>query len=82
MKGKFRLEDDLVYKMPVHFGGEPFLPCTYCLRDMTSISISFETDEEALLRIIPEDLDLISPSVNVQFAECRDIDWMSEGNTA
>ena len=79
MKGKFRLEDDLVYKMPVHFGGEPFYPVRTVYGDMTSISISFETDEEALLRIIPEDFDLISPSVNVQFAECRDIDWMSGG---
>lgn len=79
MKGKFRLEDDLVYKMPVHFGGEPFYPVRTVYRDMTSISISFETDVKALLRIIPEDFDLINPTVNVQFAECRDIDWMSGG---
>lgn len=79
MKGKFRLEDDLVYKMPVHFGGEPFYPVRTVYGDMTSITISFETDEEELLRIIPEDFDLISPTVNVQFAECRDIDWMSGG---
>ena len=71
MKGKFRIEDDLVYKMPVHFSGEPFYPVRTVYGDMTTISISFETDEDALLKIIPEDFDLTSPTVNIQFAECR-----------
>lgn len=79
MKGKFKIKDDLVYKMPIHFSGEPFYPVRTVYGDMTTISISFETDEDALLNIIPEDFDLISPTVNVQFAECRDIDWMSGG---
>ncbi|MDD4160458.1 MAG: acetoacetate decarboxylase family protein [Synergistaceae bacterium] len=79
MKGKFRLQDDLVYKMPVHFGGEPFYPVRTVYGDMTSVSVSFETDEEVLSKLIPEDFDIISPTVNVQFAECRDVDWMSGG---
>ena len=79
MKGKFRLEDDLVYKMPVHFGGEPFYPVRTVYGDMTTISMSFDTYEDALLKIIPEGFDLMTPTVNVQFAECRDIDWMSGG---
>ncbi|MGD9666645.1 MAG: acetoacetate decarboxylase family protein [Synergistaceae bacterium] len=79
MKGKFRIKNDLVYKMPVHFGGEPFYPVRTVYGDMTTVCISFETDEDALLKIIPEDFDLIQPTVNVQFAECRDIDWMSGG---
>ena len=79
MKGKFRLEDDLVYKMPVHFGGEPFYPVRTVYGDMTTLSISFETREDALIKIIPEDFDLTSPTVNVQFADCRDVDWLSGG---
>lgn len=79
MRGKFRLEDDLVYKMPVHFGGDPFYPVRTVYGDMTALAISFETQEEALLRIIPEDFDLTSPTVNVQFADCREVEWMSGG---
>ncbi len=79
MKGRFRIKDDLVYKMPVHFGGDPFYPVRTVYGDMTCISISFETDEELLLDIIPEDFELLSPTVNIQFANCRDIDWMSGG---
>jgi acetoacetate decarboxylase len=78
-KGRFRIEDDLVYRMPVHFSGEPFYPVRTVYGDMTTISVSFETEEEALLKIIPESFELISPTVNIQFAECRDVDWMSGG---
>ena len=74
MKGKFRIKEDLVYKMPVHFSGDPFYPVRTVYGDMTTICISYETEEEALLRFIPEDFDLISPTVNIQFAESRDID--------
>lgn len=79
MKGKFRLEDNLVYKMPAHFGGEPFYPVRTVYGDMTALVINFETQEEALLRIIPEDFDLMSPTVNIQFADCREVEWMSGG---
>lgn len=79
MKGNFRIEESLTYKMPVHFSGEIFKPVCSVYGDMTSVSISFETEEEALLKIIPEKFDLTSPAVNIQFAECRDIDWMSGG---
>jgi len=64
-RGKFKLKDDHIYKMPVHFGGDPFYPVRTVYRDMTGISIQFETDQEALLEIIPHDFELLEPVVNV-----------------
>lgn len=78
-RGKFKLKDDYVYKMPVHFGGDPFYPVRTIYRDMTGISIQFETDQEALLEIIPHDFELLEPVVNVQYSNCRDVDWMAGG---
>ena len=79
MRGKFSIRKDYVYKMPVHFGGEPFVPVRTVYGDMTTICLKFETDQEALLKIIPEDFELLEPVVNVQYANCREVDWMSGG---
>ncbi len=78
-RGKFRLDENLVYKMPAHFGGDPFYPVRTVYRDMTAISVGYETDEDALLNYIPEDFELLEPIVNVQFSNCRDVDWMIGG---
>ncbi|TDY55355.1 acetoacetate decarboxylase [Aminivibrio pyruvatiphilus] len=79
MRGKFVLRDDSVYKMPVHFGGDPFTPVRTVYGDMTGITVMFETDPEALLSILPEDFELLAPMVNVQFANAREVDWMTGG---
>ena len=79
MKGRFQLKADQVYKMPVHFGGNPFYPVRTVYGDMTGISIEYETDPEALLEYIPEDFELLKPLVNVGYANCRDVDWMAGG---
>jgi len=79
LRGKFSIRKDYVYKMPVHFGGEPFVPVRTVYGDMTTICVKFETDQEALLKIIPEDFELLEPVVNVQYANCREVDWMSGG---
>ncbi|MGI6783398.1 MAG: acetoacetate decarboxylase family protein [Aminivibrio sp.] len=79
MRGQFRFEEDHVYKMPVHFGGEPFFPVRTVYGDMTAIAVSFETEMGELARIIPEDFEITDPAVNVQFANCRDVDWLSGG---
>jgi acetoacetate decarboxylase len=79
LRGKFRFNDDYVYKMPVHFGGYPFYPVRTEYGDMTSISVKYETEQEALLQLIPEDFELRQPLVSVQFANCRDVDWMAGG---
>lgn len=79
MRGKFKFQDDYVYRMPVHFGGFPFYPGRPVYRDMLGIAIKYETEQEALLQYIPEDFELLEPIVSVQFSDCRDVDWMSGG---
>ncbi len=79
MRGKFTLKGDYVYKMPVHFGGHPFIPVRTVYRDMTCIGISFETDLDQLAEYIPDAFEIIEPRVIVQYANARDVDWMSGG---
>ncbi|MGC9322058.1 MAG: acetoacetate decarboxylase family protein, partial [Kosmotogaceae bacterium] len=78
-KGKFVFNADFIYKMPVHFGGAPFYPVRVVYGDNTVISVDYETDENALLRYIPEDFELKEPVVSVQYTNCRDVDWMIGG---
>jgi acetoacetate decarboxylase len=80
MKGRFRFQEDWVYKMPVHFSGYPFYPVRTVYGDMTCIQAGFETDPEKLLPLIPEDFDVLEPRVNVQYANCREVEWMSGGD--
>ncbi len=79
MRGKFRFQEGFAYKMPVHFLGSYFYPFRVTHGDMTSIVVRFETDEEALLQFIPKDFELLEPVVTVQFANFRDVEWMSNG---
>ena len=62
MRGKFVFNDDCVYKMPVHFGGDPFYPVRTVYGDMTCIAVSFETEADAVLRLVPEDFELLLSS--------------------
>ncbi|GAB1399134.1 hypothetical protein MASR1M66_05860 [Aminivibrio sp.] len=61
MRGKFRLQKDYVYKMPVHFGGT-FYPARVVYPDMTVLAVKYQTDEDALLQFIPEEFELLEPS--------------------
>lgn len=79
MRGRFKFREDYVYKMPVHFGGHQFYPVRTVYGDITGISIRYETKSEALLQYIPEDFELLEPVVNVQYSNCRDVDWMTGG---
>ena len=79
MKGKFKFQDNYVYKMPAHFGGHEFFPVRVAYHDMTGISVQYETDPDVLLQYIPELFELLEPVVNIQFNNCRDVEWMSGG---
>jgi acetoacetate decarboxylase len=79
MRGKFKLHDDYVYKMPVHFGGTPFYPWKAVYGDMLGLAVQYETDREALLQYLPEVFVLREPVVTVQYTNCRDVVWMSGG---
>lgn len=80
MRGQFKFQEDWVYKMPVHFGGYPFYPVRTVYGDMTGLQVGFETDPEKLLPLIPEDFELLKPQVNVQYANCREVEWMAGGD--
>ena len=77
MRGKFKFQDDFIYKMPAHFGGSPFYPIRAVYGDMLGISVQYETDQDALLQYIPEDFELREPIVSVQYTNCRDVVWMA-----
>ena len=79
MRGVFRFNEDYVYKMPVHFGGDPFYPVRTAYGDMTTIGLSFQTEADGLAPLIPEDFEVLKPVVNVQYANCRDVQWMTGG---
>ncbi|MCF4152056.1 acetoacetate decarboxylase family protein [Dethiosulfovibrio sp. F2B] len=79
MRGRFRFKDDFVYKMPVHFSGHPFYPVRVVYGDMTCISVPFEIDPESIARFVPEDFEILKPRVDVQYSNCRDVDWMAGG---
>lgn len=79
MKGKFKIREDFVYKMPAHFGGSEFYPVRTVYGDNTGIVIQYETVQEALLQYIPEVFELIEPVITLQYNNCRDVDWMAGG---
>ncbi len=79
MRGQFSFKDNFVYKMPVHFSGHLFYPVRVVYGDMTCVSVPFETDPSRLVRFIPEDFELTAPRVDVQYSNCRDVDWMAGG---
>ncbi|EHM10374.1 acetoacetate decarboxylase [Thermanaerovibrio velox DSM 12556] len=80
MRGRFSLRDDMVYSMPVHFSGRAFEPVAAEYGDMTCVRLSFETDPEVLLNYLPGCFELVEPRVDVQYASCRDVKWMSGGD--
>ncbi len=79
MRGKFKFQDDYIYKMPVHFGGSPFYPWSVAHNDMLCIIVQYETDPEALVQYLPEVFELREPIVTVQYSNCREVEWMSNG---
>ena len=79
MRGTFVFQEDFIYSMPVHFGGHPFYPVRTVYGDMSGINIRFETEPEALLPLIPEAFELRGPTVFVQYANARDVEWMAGG---
>lgn len=79
MKGKFKFQDGYIYKMPVHFGGSQFYQCSVVHGDMFCIIVQYKTDPEALLQYLPEVFDLCEPIITVQYSNCREVEWMSNG---
>ena len=69
------------YFMPVFFNGEN---CdgindtkNHAPADVKVLSVTYETDREALEAVIPECFELLEPYVNVKFCEFYDLSWMA-----
>ena len=69
-------EKDHHYAMPAHFGGEPggMGPLTY--RDTISANLWYETDGDALQRLLPPGYTLDSATLMVPAVMNRGVDWM------
>ncbi len=76
----FRFSEASNYMMPAHFGGyEGPLPAGPTYPDVTSISITYETDPGMLAQYIPEGFELTQPVVTIQYGMCRGVEWLGGG---
>ena len=69
------------YFMPVFFSGEEDHGINdtslHAPADINVISLTYETDREALESIIPDCFELMEPYVNVKFCEFFRCSWMA-----
>ena len=73
----FKIEQDKCYRMPVHFGGSPYRPVENAYHDVVNMIFTFKTDGDHLSRYIPEGFELLRPELTINYAQCREIDWMA-----
>ena len=80
MKGKFEFKEGYSYHMPVHFRGMPAGEVMNPLYgDVFVLSADLTTEMDALAQFVPKDFEILEPVVNVQYNDCRGVDWMSHG---
>ena len=65
------------YLMSAHFGAAPLRSWTYA--EVTTVGISYRTDQEALSRYIPECFIVTDPVVETGYAMNRGVEWMAGG---
>jgi acetoacetate decarboxylase len=75
----FRLQKDLSYLMPVHFGGDTFDTSYRARQRATMLAVTFETERAELERYVPEELELLAPEVQVAFNQLTEINWLGGG---
>ncbi len=75
----FRLQKDMSYLMPVHFGGDRFDTSYQARQKATMLAVTFETERAALERYIPEELELLAPEVKVALDQLTEINWLGGG---
>ncbi len=63
--------------MPAHFGPRPLGGSTGMYHDVTTLTLSYSTEFEALARYIPRPFRLTAPTVIVLHVMNRDIDWLA-----
>lgn len=73
----FRIEDNLDYNMPVHFGGVQLVPGMVATQRATALVIGYETDRAELERYIPGEFELRNPEVKIMFSAFHHIEWLA-----
>ena len=80
MKGKFEFKEGYSYHMPVHFREDPADKVIDPLYgDVFILSADITTEMDALAQFVPKDFEIPEPVVNVQYNDCRGVNWMSHG---
>ena len=75
----FELDPRGSYMMPAHFGPRPTAPRpSGWYHDVTSMTLAFETDPDALARYLPAPYRVADQAiVTISYARNRDIDWLA-----
>lgn len=76
----FAFDDNLSYRMPVHFSGVPgggLQNLRY--DDVSGINISYLTDKDMLLRYVPDAFEVTEPVINLGYQKCCGVQWMGGG---
>lgn len=75
----FKLDPAASYMMPAHFGPRPMSPrSSGWYRDVTSVSVAFETEPEALGAYLPAPFEVDDHAVvTVTYACNRNVDWLA-----
>ncbi|MDT8899752.1 acetoacetate decarboxylase family protein [Anaeroselena agilis] len=77
----FRFDERLSYRMPAHFGGTEGSGCqSLPYDDVSSIMISYRTDEAKLSQYVPDEFEILEPVVLVNYSKCLGIRWMGGGH--
>lgn len=80
MRGSFQFRDGYAYRMPPTLRNYPFnRDVRVFYEDCRIVSANQRTDESALAPLIPEEFEILAPVVNWQYANCRGVDFMSNG---
>ena len=75
----FKLDPQGSYMMPAHFGPRPFSPkSSGWYRDVTSMTVAFVTEREALAAYLPAPYRVADiPVVTITYACNRQVDWLA-----
>lgn len=77
----FHFYKSMRYQMPVLFGGYEFDPNDGATAlDLSILTFTQETTAEALANYLPAGFTLLSPTLNIQFLQLREVDILSGGS--
>ena len=75
----FKFLDTHTYNMPCHFGGSEGSGISVYYNDNTDISVSYETEMDALEKYVHEDFEIVLPIIHVSFVFCHEVDFLAGG---